>query len=221
LAQVFAQKGEAWGVAVDQAVLDRLGVHVGDRVKLGTQDFEIRAVIAKEPDKIGTGGFTLGPRFLIARAALPATGLEQPGSMIYYDYRILLKPGESVPAAKAELNKRFGAAGWHIRDSRDAAPEIRSFITRLATFLTLVGLTALLVGGVGVGNAVKAYLDAPSPGPIWSRSWRCRRSASRWACWSARSRPGRCATSLPRACRSRSISASIRSGWRSPPPMAC
>jgi putative ABC transport system permease protein len=159
LAQAFGQKGDAWGVAVDQAVLDRLGVRLGDRVKLGTQDFEIRAVISKEPDKIGTGGFTLGPRFLISRAALPATGLEQPGSMIYYDYRILLGPGRSVAAVKAELNQRFGASGWHIRDSRDAAPEIRNFITRLATFLTLVGLTALLVGGVGVGNAVKAYLE--------------------------------------------------------------
>ena len=159
LPQVFAQKGDAWGVAVDQSVLDRLGVRLGDRIKLGTQDFEIRAVIAKEPDKVGTGGFTLGPRFLISRAALPATGLEQPGSMIYYDYRILLNPDRTVAKAKADLHERFGAAGWHIRDSRDAAPEIRNFITRLATFLTLVGLTALLVGGVGVGNAVKAYLD--------------------------------------------------------------
>jgi putative ABC transport system permease protein len=159
LAQAFAEKDNAWGVAVDQSVLDRLGVRLGDKVKLGTQDFEIRAVIAKEPDKIGTGGFTLGPRFLIARGALPATGLEQPGSMVYYDYRILLKPGRSVAKVKAELHERYGASGWHIRDSRDAAPEIRNFITRLATFLTLVGLTALLVGGVGVGNAVKAYLD--------------------------------------------------------------
>jgi putative ABC transport system permease protein len=159
LAQAFAQKDGAWGVAVDQAVLNRLGVHAGDRIKLGTADFDIRAVIAKEPDKVGTGGFTLGPRFMIARAALAATGLEQPGSMIYYDYRLLLKPGQSVAGSKAALNEKFGASGWHIRDSRDAAPEIRNFITRLATFLTLVGLTALLVGGVGVGNAVKAYLD--------------------------------------------------------------
>ncbi|MDB5394272.1 MAG: putative transporter, permease protein [Rhodospirillales bacterium] len=159
LPQAFAQKDGSWGVAVDQAVLDRLAVHVGDKVKLGTLDYEIRAVITKEPDKIGTGGFTLGPRFLISQGSLAATGLEQPGSMIYYDYRILLKPGLTVDAVERDLHQRFGAAGWHIRDSRDAAPEIRNFVTRLATFLTLVGLTALLVGGVGVGNAVKSYLD--------------------------------------------------------------
>jgi putative ABC transport system permease protein len=159
LPQVLAQKDGIWGVAIDQAVLDRLGIHVGDKVKLGTLDYEIRAVIAKEPDRVGTGGFTLGPRFLISQASLAATGLEQPGSMIYYDYRILLKPGLTVDAVEKDLHERFGATGWHIRDSRDAAPEIRTFVTRLATFLTLVGLTALLVGGVGVGNAVKAYLD--------------------------------------------------------------
>jgi putative ABC transport system permease protein len=159
LPPVIGQSNGIWGVAVDQAVLDRLGLHVGDKVKLGTLDYEIRAVITKEPDKVGTGGFTLGPRFLISKDSLAATGLEQPGSMIYYDYRILLRPDLTVAAVEKDLNQRFGAVGWHIRDSHDAAPEIRTFVTRLATFLTLVGLTALLVGGVGVGNAVKAYLD--------------------------------------------------------------
>jgi putative ABC transport system permease protein len=160
LADVLAQKNGVWGVAVEPAVLDRLGVHVGDRVKLGTLDYDIRAVIAKEPDRIGSGGFNLGPRFLISLDSLPATGLIEPGSLIYYDYRILLSPGHALAQTERELNQRYGAAGWHIRDARDAAPEIRSFVTRLATFLTLVGLTALLVGGVGVANAVKSYLDA-------------------------------------------------------------
>ncbi|HTJ64440.1 MAG TPA: FtsX-like permease family protein [Alphaproteobacteria bacterium] len=159
LHDVLAQKDGVWGVAVEQAVLDRLGAHVGDTVKLGTQDYAIRALIVKEPDRVGTGGFTLGPRFLIARASLPSTGLEQPGSLIYYDYRLLLNPGHTAAEVTGDLHRKYGAAGWHIRDTRDAAPEIRNFVTRLATFLTLVGLTALLVGGVGVANAVKAYLD--------------------------------------------------------------
>jgi putative ABC transport system permease protein len=159
LPETLAREDGVWGVAVEQAVLDRMGEHLGDRVKLGTLDYQIRAVIAKEPDRVGTGGFTLGPRFLIALDSLPETGLLQPGSMIYYDYRILLNQGQSVEAVERELRLKYGDAGWRIRDARDAAPEIRGFVTRLATFLTLVGLTALLVGGVGVGNAVKSYLD--------------------------------------------------------------
>jgi putative ABC transport system permease protein len=159
LGEALARKDGVWGVAVEPAVLDRMGAHLGDRVKLGTLDYEIRAVIAKEPDRVGTGGFTLGPRFLVSLASLPETGLIQPGSLIYYDYRILLNPGLSVASVERELHREYADSGWHIRDARDAAPEIRGFVTRLATFLTLVGLTALLVGGVGVGNAVKAYLD--------------------------------------------------------------
>ncbi len=159
LGDVLADKDGIWGVAVEQAVLDRVNAHLGDRVKLGALDYEIRAVIAKEPDRVGGGGFNFGPRFLIALASLPETGLIQPGSLIYYDYRILLDPGRSVAGAERALEKNYGGAGWQVRDARDAAPQIRGFVTRLATFLTLVGLTALLVGGVGVGNAVKAYLD--------------------------------------------------------------
>jgi putative ABC transport system permease protein len=159
LGEALARKDGVWGVAVEPAVLDRMGAHLGDRVKLGTLDYEIRAAIAKEPDRVGTGGFTLGPRFLVSLASLPETGLIQPGSLIYYDYRVLLNPGLSVASVERALHRDYGDAGWHIRDTRDAAPEIRGFVTRLATFLTLVGLTALLVGGVGVGNAVKSYLD--------------------------------------------------------------
>jgi putative ABC transport system permease protein len=158
LQSLLAEKDGVWGVAVEPAVLDRLGAHLGDRLKLGTSDYEIRAVIAKEPDKVGTGGFTLGPRFLVALSSLPQTGLMQAGSLIYYDYRLLLGQDRSVADTERALNARFASAGWRLRDAKEAAPEIRQFVTRLATFLTLVGLTALLVGGVGVGNAVKSYL---------------------------------------------------------------
>ncbi|HLG86401.1 MAG TPA: FtsX-like permease family protein [Alphaproteobacteria bacterium] len=158
LLDVLAERNGVWGVAVEPGLLDRLGAKLGDRLSLGNQSYEIRAVIAREPDRVGTG-FTLGPRFLIALGSLPQSGLIQPGSMIYYDYRILLDEGPSAQQSVRELNTRFAGEGWHVRDASEAAPEIRQFINRLATFLTLVGLTALLVGGVGVANAVKSYLD--------------------------------------------------------------
>src|ERR1019366_6153013 len=119
----------------------------------------IRAVIAKEPDRVAAGGFSLGPRFLIALDSLPATGLVQPGSLINRDYRILLPVGKSAVTAEQEIARQFPNAGWRVRDTEDTAPQITRLVTRLTTFMTLVGLTALLVGGVGVGNAVKSYLD--------------------------------------------------------------
>ena len=136
-AEVLAQKDGLWGAAVEQAALDRLGAHLGDRLQLGALAYEIRAVIAKEPDRIGTGGFNLGPRFLVALDSMPATGLMQPGSLTYYDTRILLKPGVTVEPTEKEIRRLYGDAGWRVSDSRDAAPEIRNFVTRLATFASI------------------------------------------------------------------------------------
>jgi putative ABC transport system permease protein len=50
-------------------------------------------------------------------------------------------------------------AGWEIRSRTNASPALERNIERFTQYLTLVGLTALLVGGVGVANAVKSYLD--------------------------------------------------------------
>jgi putative ABC transport system permease protein len=72
---------------------------------------------------------------------------------------VVLDPGLSVDEAKARLGRDFPEAGWQLRDTAEAAPGVGRFLDNMASFLTLVGLTALLVGGIGVANAVKAYLD--------------------------------------------------------------
>jgi len=159
LEAALARRDGLWGAVVDPMVLERLGLAVGDVMGLGEGRFEIRAAIAYEPDRAGSGGFTLGPRVMIAEPALEATGLVRPGSMIYYHYRVALDPGITVAAFREALAERHPQAGWRITDFTDASPQLAETIQRLALFLTLVGLTALLVGGVGVGNAVKAYLD--------------------------------------------------------------
>ncbi|WP_207484785.1 ABC transporter permease [Arenibaculum pallidiluteum] len=155
----LAQRDGAWGVAAEEAVLDRLGLSVGERVRVGDAEFVLRGVIAREPDKAGSGAFTLGPRLMVPLEALAQTGLLQPGSLVNWTYRLALPPGSDVAAVRSELAAAFPDAGWRVRDYTDAAPQLQQFINRLALFLTLVGLTALLVGGVGVGNAVRAYLD--------------------------------------------------------------
>ncbi len=96
---------------------------------------------------------------MVARAALDATGLVRPGSQIKYHYRVLVPADESPKAWMAALEKHFPEAGWRVRGLDDAAPGIRRFVERMTLFLTFVGLTALLVGGLGVGNGVSAYLD--------------------------------------------------------------
>ncbi len=150
--------GGAWGAVVDRGLLNRLGVELGDRVRVGEADYEIRAVLEFEPDR-ATRTFTLGPTFMVARGSLEATGLVQPGSLIRYHYRLRLAPGETIEGVRGDLAETFPKAGWRVRDATDAAPRIDRLIDQLTLFLTLVGLTALLVGGVGVGNAVRAFLE--------------------------------------------------------------
>lgn len=155
----LAQIDGVWGTVLDDTILTRLDLAVGDQLRLGEIEFQIRAAIEDEPDRASAGAFVLGPRLMVARAALDDAGLLQPGSLAYWNYRLRLPPDADVSAAMADLRAAHPEAGWSITEFSDAAPQLQTMIDRLALFLTLVGLTALLVGGVGIGNAVRAFVE--------------------------------------------------------------
>lgn len=157
---LFARQGDAYGAVVAPLLLDRLGVAIGDEILLGTAKLTIVATLVREPDAVSEG-FGFAPRLMVSQEALQASGLVQTGSLVENSYRIrLADPGTSFATLRAEANKAFPTAGWSIRTSDSAAPSLTANITRFSQFLTLVGLTALIVGGVGVANAVRAYLDS-------------------------------------------------------------
>ncbi len=145
------------GVVVETTLLERLGVGVGARLRLGDAEVIVRAAIKREPDRSGHG-IAFGPRLMIAASSLPATGLVRPGSLLRHHYRLKLAEGIELTAWTAELQRRFPNAGWRLLDRNNAAPGVRRFVDRMGLFLTLVGLTALVVGGVGIANAVTSYL---------------------------------------------------------------
>lgn len=157
-AGVLAERDGVWGAAADPNLLSRLGLALGDRVTVGDAEFEIRATIRREPDRVASV-FALGPRLLVAQAAVAPTGLVQPGSLMRYGYLLDLPPGGDPQSFAAILAERFPHAGWQLRLPDDAAPGIKRFVDNMNLFLTLVGLTALLVGGVGVGNAVRSFIE--------------------------------------------------------------
>ena len=158
LAALLAARSGAYGALVDPALPVRLGVAVGDRLRIGGQSFEIRGLLTGEPDR-GTRLFTLGPRILVSRAGLQATGLVRHGSLIYFHYRLKLPPGADAAAFADRLKTALPKAGWRVRSLGEATPAAQRFLARIALYLTLVGLTALLVGGLGVANGVRAWLD--------------------------------------------------------------
>lgn len=151
-----------WGALVAPELLARLDLSVGDDVQIGSLLVNITDTITSEPDRLSTG-FGFGPRLMISEAALLESGIIQPGSLMDWVYRVQLPVGQNSDGDLERIEElaeeQFPLAGWDIDTRNNASPGLRRNIERFAQFLTLVGLTALIVGGVGVANAVRAYLD--------------------------------------------------------------
>ena len=145
------------GVVAERGLLDRLGIGIGESVRVGGAALAVRGVLAREPDRL-TAGIALGPRLMMDHDSLQATGLMQPGALVRHRYRALLPEGTALSAWTARLEGAFPDGGWRLRDARDANPSLRRQLDRVGLFLTLAGLAALLVGGIGVASAVSSHL---------------------------------------------------------------
>ena len=159
---LLADHDGIFGAAADSTLLSRLDLKLGDRISVGSATFQIRSVDVTEPDKLA-GGLGFGPRFLVSEAGLRATQLLQPGSLVRWTYRVRLPDYASTASNAAQLlddaRNVLPHAGWEIRTRDSASPQLERTISRFTQFLTLVGLASLLVGGVGVANAVKSHID--------------------------------------------------------------
>lgn len=158
----LAKQGDAFGAIADPALLARLEIKTGDTIRIGDVALVIRARIVSEPDRIGAG-ISFGPRLIISHDALAATQLVGPGSLVRYSYRIDLPDGanddDAVRRMVDRLAQSFAESGFEIRNRMAASPQLEKNIERFTQFLAIVGLTALVVGGAGVANAVQAHLD--------------------------------------------------------------
>ena len=157
--QYFYAAGGHVDVSAEPLLLSRLNLQIGDEVLLGKSSFIIRSTIIGEPDRIA-GGIAFGPRVLMSFDDLKATGLVQPGSLISHAYRIKL-PKASLVAAKAVMDEakvKFPEAGWRARATDQAAQGANEFVGKLSSYLTLVSIAALVVGGAGIANAVSAFV---------------------------------------------------------------
>ena len=157
LSDALVVRNDIPGAVMERALIDRLGLAIGDTFKLGTQTFNLRAQITREPDS-AAAGFALGPRTLVTLDSLANSGLLSPGTLFNSKYRMVLPEGTDINAAEAEAKALFTDSGLRWRDARNGAPGVSRFVDRLSAFLVLVGLSGLAVGGVGVSAAVRSYL---------------------------------------------------------------
>jgi putative ABC transport system permease protein len=164
LSEALSEKEGMFGAAAEEALLARLNLKLGDVVRIGEAKFSIRTILTSEPDRLATG-VGLGPRVLISQAALDATALVQPGSLVRWTTRVIMGgPGggldeASVRAFMSEAKQAFPQAGWEARSRLNVSPEFSRDLDRFAEFLTLAGLLSLVVGGVGVANAAHGFVE--------------------------------------------------------------
>ncbi|WP_252258262.1 ABC transporter permease [Erythrobacter aurantius] len=142
-----------------QGALDRLDIQVGDEFRVGTMTLRAAGVIGNEPDRLSEG-FQLGPTVLVARSVPAAAGLVQPGSLYQSKYRIAFDNASADPeAVEEELTEAFPNSGFDFRTRDRASPGADRFVRQMSDFLTLVGLAALVIAGIGIAGGVSSYLD--------------------------------------------------------------
>jgi putative ABC transport system permease protein len=148
-------------VLVDPELLTRLGIEVGDELRIGDSIFETAGTVLSEPDRLGVS-FSIGPRVLMSTGGLARSGLTGLGSRVEYSLLVQLGPGasrEEVSAAAAALrNMSEDSAFVRVETYAEAQPNLRRGLGRVGHFLGLVALVSLLVGGIGVAQAVRAWL---------------------------------------------------------------
>ncbi len=147
---------DAW---IAQTALERLGIAVGDSFKVGTVTLRAAGVIADEPDRLSEG-FQLGPTVIVAADVPAAAGLLAPGALYQSKHRIAFAdPGRDPEGVEEALTKAFPTAGFDIRTRDRASPGADRFVRQMSDFLTLVGLAALVIAGIGIAGGVSSFLD--------------------------------------------------------------
>ncbi len=145
------------GVVVERTLLPRLGVEVGDQLNLGEGRVTIRAVLVSEPERV-QGLYGLGPRVIGALATIEKSGLLLPGAVTTWSRAIVLPPGTDVPAVQAAIRADNPGARYRLQGIEEIQPQVARFTDRLASYLTIAALAALLTGGIGIGLAVQGWL---------------------------------------------------------------
>ncbi len=163
-ARALAESDGAFGAVAEETLLARLHLKIGDAFYLGEAKFIVRAALVSEPDRLAVG-VGLGPRVLISEAALNATRLVQPGSLVRWTTRVVIggpggaPDGAAVTALIKKADDAFPEAGWETRTRLNVSPDFTRDLDHFAEFLTLAGLLSLVVGGVGVANAARGFVE--------------------------------------------------------------
>lgn len=145
-------------VLVDPSLLIGLDAQIGDTLQIGYARFEIRASITNIPGDPGIAA-TIGPRVFISAQHLAETGLLSAGARAEYEAVLKLPEGTKTPLWVAPLRPKFEKVNIRVRTVEEREVDLTDAIQQLARFLSVVGLIALLLGGIGVASGVNAFVQ--------------------------------------------------------------
>ncbi len=146
------------GAVAEPALLERLGIGIGEPLTIGGRTFAVRGILRSEPDRLSAGNFLVGPRLLISADALTETGLAGPASLAEYRYRLRLPADADSAAALAQLRMLEPPYGWELAAPEDAGERVQRVAARTTTFLGVAGLAALATGLTGAWAAATVWI---------------------------------------------------------------
>lgn len=156
--QAFRRENNIPGAIMEPLLAQKLGLSLGDSFYLGTQEFKLTALLEHEPDNANQG-YNFGLRTLVNYDDLALSGLVGPGSLYRSEYRLLLPPNTDLAALKAQTQEKLVNKGARWKDSRRPSPQLQRFVDRIGSFLILVSLAGVAVGGVGISTAIRAFIE--------------------------------------------------------------
>jgi putative ABC transport system permease protein len=143
------------GAVVAKILLEDLAVNVGDKIRIGESEFQIRGVFDQEPG--GTSGFRLGARVFIAKSAFDTAGITRNASRVRR--RILYRTSDNPTELVRLLREALKGTTLGVQSYRETQENLGEQFTRTENYLSLTGLLILVLGGVGVWNVARAFVE--------------------------------------------------------------
>src|SRR6266850_2112964 len=152
---VPVERGPARGtVWLEERLISSLNAPVGSRIRLGRADFEVAAVLTLEPER-SANFFNIAPRLMMNLADVPATGLIQTGSRVWY-YLYAAGAPEKIRAFEKSVSLERGQRVDNLESGR---PEMRASIERARRFLALTSLLAAILAGVAIALGTRRFVE--------------------------------------------------------------
>ncbi len=143
------------GAVVAKILLEDLNVKIGDKIRIGEAEFQIRDSFDQEPG--GTSGFRLGARVFVAKTAFDTAGITRNTSRVRR--RILYRTSDNPTELVRQLRDTLKGTTVTAQSYRETQENISEQFTRTENYLSLTGLLILVLGGVGVWNVARAFVE--------------------------------------------------------------